>query len=152
MQHSTHSGGVPEVQLPLASLPVAKPDGQLPAPPAPQAADPYAAKVKAAWTILSDRYAGRLTSAELDHLFACFVLGLTTPAFGEGEPARHFEILRKLVALQVPPERTQAALHEIPESSAPWVEGAYASVERQGVNIGLALAAGGEADATGEHR
>ncbi|MCG7508223.1 hypothetical protein [Mesorhizobium retamae] len=148
MQHSAHGDGATEIQFPLAGLPAARPGGQ----PMPQGTDAYTSKTKAAWTILSDRYAGRLTSAELDHLFACFVLGLTTPAFGEAEPARHFEVVRKLVALQVPPERTQAALHEIPESSAPWVEGAYASVERQGVNIGLALAAGGEADATGEHR
>lgn len=151
MQHSAH-GDASEVQLPLASLPVAKPDGQQPAPDGRQAAELYTAKIRAAWTILSNRYGERLTSAELDHLFACFVLGLTTPAYGEKESARHFEILGKLVAQLLPPERTLAALHEIPGSSAPWVEGAYASVERQGVNIGLALAAGGEADATGVHR
>jgi hypothetical protein len=104
------------------------------------AIDFLASKVDAAWRILCDRYAGRMSAAEFDHLFARFVLGLTSPAYQDGAPSAHLQICRELLGRKLNPERVHIALHSIPESIAPWVEGAYDAVERQGGSIGLAFA------------
>lgn len=100
----------------------------------------FAPKAEGAWSILSAHYAQRVSGAELDHLFARFVLGLTSPAYAEAEPSVHFEICRALVGLKLPPERARAALHAVPEPTEAWVEGAFESVELQGAKMGEALA------------
>lgn len=92
-----------------------------------------------AWTALQRQYASRVTDAEIDHLFACFVLGLTSPAYAEREPALHFDLCRALVAVKLPPERTHAALHAVPEFTQPWIASACALIESQGAKIGRAL-------------
>jgi hypothetical protein len=99
----------------------------------------FAPKAEAAWTALQRQYASRITGAEIDHLFACFVLGLTSPAYAEQEPALHFDLCRALVAVNLPPERTEAALHTVPEPTQPWVASACALIESQGAKIGRAL-------------
>lgn len=99
----------------------------------------FAPRAEAAWNALQRQYASRISAAELDHLFACFVLGLTSPAYGEGEPVFHFDLCRALVAGNLPPERTEAALHAVPESTQPWVASAYQLVEKQGAKIGASL-------------
>ncbi|WP_185970263.1 MULTISPECIES: hypothetical protein [unclassified Mesorhizobium] len=96
----------------------------------------FAPKTEAAWAALQRQYASRIGAAELDHLLACFVLGLTSRAYGEGEPAFHFDLCRTLVAANLPPERTEAALHAVPEPTQPWVASAYLLVEKQGAKIG----------------
>lgn len=99
----------------------------------------FAPKVEAAWSVIDKQYAGRMSSAELDHLFACFVLGLTTPHFGESEPASHFQICQSLISIKLPPERTETALHAVPQASPPWVESARQLIESKGATIGNAL-------------
>ena len=99
----------------------------------------FAPKAEAAWAALQRQYASRISAAEIDHLLACFVLGLTTPAYGEGEPALHFDLCRALVAISLPPERTEAALHSVPEPTQPWVASAYQLIEKQGAKVGLSL-------------
>jgi hypothetical protein len=99
----------------------------------------FAPKAEAAWAALQRQYASRISVAELDHLLACFVLGLTTPAYGEAEPSLHFDLCRALVAVSLPPERTEAALHTVPEPTQPWVASAYQLIEKQGAKIGAAL-------------
>ncbi|CAN7371468.1 hypothetical protein [Mesorhizobium caraganae] len=99
----------------------------------------FAPKAEAAWAALQRQYASRISGAEIDHLLACFVLGLTTPAYGEGEPALHFDLCRALVAISLPPERTEAALHSVPEPTQPWVASAYQLIEKQGAKVGLSL-------------
>ena len=99
----------------------------------------FAPKAEAAWAALQRQYAGRISGPEIDHLLACFVLGLTTPAYGEGEPALHFDLCRALVAISLPPERTEAALHSVPEPTQPWVASAYQLIEKQGAKVGLSL-------------
>ncbi|EHK54195.1 hypothetical protein [Allomesorhizobium alhagi] len=98
-----------------------------------------APKAEAAWTALQRQYASRISDAEIDHLFACFVLGLTSPAYAEGEPALHFDVCRALVAVKLPPERVHAALHTMPEPTQPWLASACALIESQGAKIGSAL-------------
>jgi hypothetical protein len=100
----------------------------------------FAPRAEAAWNILNGHYATRVSDAELDHLFARFVLGLTSPSYGDTEPSVHFDICRALVGLKLPPERVRAALHTVPEPTEPWVEGAFESVELQGTKMGQALA------------
>jgi hypothetical protein len=99
----------------------------------------FTPKAEAAWTALQRQYSSRISDAELDHLFACFVLGLTFPAYSEQEPALHFDICRALVALKLPPERAHAALHTIPEPTQPWLATACARIESQGAKMGRTL-------------
>ncbi|ESW64731.1 hypothetical protein NKI32_22000 [Mesorhizobium sp. M0761] len=99
----------------------------------------FAPKAEAAWAALQRQYASRISAAELDHLLACFVLGLTSPACGEGDPGFHFDLCRALVAVNLPPERTEAALHAVPEPTQPWVASAYQLIEKQGAKVGLSL-------------
>jgi hypothetical protein len=101
--------------------------------------DVFAAKAEAAWSVLQQQYADRLSSAEVDHLFACFVFGLTSPIYADREPRLHFEVCRALVAIKLPPERAEAALRAIPEPTQPWIENAYQLIENQGAKIGYAL-------------
>jgi hypothetical protein len=99
----------------------------------------FAAKAEGAWGVLQRQYADRLTSAEVDHLFACFVFGLTSPIYAQREPSLHFDVCRALVAIKLPPERAEAALRAIPKPTQPWIENAYQSIENQGAKIGHAL-------------
>ncbi|WP_307277058.1 hypothetical protein [Phyllobacterium ifriqiyense] len=99
----------------------------------------FAPKIEAVWSVIDKQYAGRMSAAELDHLFACFVLGLTTPRFGEAEPASHYQICQSLVSIKLPPERTEAALHTVPPASQPWIENARSLIESKGERIGSAL-------------
>ncbi|WP_292118991.1 hypothetical protein [Mesorhizobium sp.] len=99
----------------------------------------FAPTVEASWAALQRRYADKITDAEIDHLFACFILGLTSPAYAEGEPALHFDVCRALVSTKLPPDRTEAALHAVPEPTQPWVASACDLIEKQGGKIGLSL-------------
>ncbi|MDL2400926.1 hypothetical protein [Rhizobium mayense] len=99
----------------------------------------FAPKVEIAWTALQQRYAGHLTGAEVDHLFACLVFGLTSPTYAEHEPAHHFDICHALVATMLPPDRTYAALHAVPEPTQPWVESVREQLESQGARMGRTL-------------
>ncbi|WP_163271888.1 hypothetical protein [Chelativorans alearense] len=99
----------------------------------------FAPKAEAAWAALQRQYTSRITEAEIDHLFACFVLGLTSPAYAEREPALHFDVCRALAAVKLPPERVHAALYTVPEPTQPWLASAYALIESQGAKMGRAL-------------
>lgn len=99
----------------------------------------FAPKVEVAWTALQRQYASRLTGAEFDHLFACLVFGLTSPAYAEREPALHFDICRALVAMKLPPDRADAALHAVPEPTESWVLSAREQIESQAVRMGHTL-------------
>lgn len=101
--------------------------------------DVFAPNVEAVWSVIDKQYAGRMSSAEVDHLFACFVLGLTTPHYAASESASHYEICQSLIAIKLPPERTEAALHTVPPASQPWVESARELIESKGATIGSAL-------------
>jgi hypothetical protein len=99
----------------------------------------FAPKVEVAWAALQQRYASRLTSAEIDYLFACLVFGLTSPVYAEGEPSLHFDVCRVLVAMKLPPDRAEAALHTVPEPTEPWVESLREQLESQAAKMGQAL-------------
>lgn len=97
-------------------------------------------KVDAAWSALQHQYADRLTTAEVDFLFARLVLGLISPFYAEREPALHFTACAALVGRKLPSERVHAALHAVPEPSQPWVERAFELAEEHGTKIGMTLA------------
>lgn len=99
----------------------------------------FAPKVEVAWTALHRQYASHLTGAELDHLFACLVFGLTSPAYAEREPALHFDICRALVGTKLPSDRADAALHSVPEPTQPWVESVCEQIESQAIKMGQTL-------------
>ncbi|MEF0943923.1 hypothetical protein [Rhizobium sp. BR 362] len=99
----------------------------------------FAPKVEVAWSALQQRYANRLTEAEVDYLFACLIFGLTSPAFGEGEPSFHFDICRALVAMKLPPDRAGAALYTVPAPTEPWVESLREQLESQSAKMGQTL-------------
>ncbi|MGG6897873.1 hypothetical protein [Rhizobium sp. BR 315] len=99
----------------------------------------FAPKIEVAWTALQRRYASRITDAELDYLFACLVLGLTSPAYADGDPLLHFEACRALVGTKLLPDRADAALHTVPTLSQPWVESIREQLESQAAKMGRAL-------------
>jgi len=99
----------------------------------------FAPKIEVAWTALQDRYASRLTGAEVDYLFACLVYGLTSPAYGEGEPLFHFDVCHALVRMKLPPDRADAALYSVPELTQPWVDTVREQLESQAAKMGRAL-------------
>lgn len=99
----------------------------------------FAPKVEVAWAALQREYAGRITGTELDHLFACLVFGLTSPAYGEREPALHFDVCRALVAMKLTPDRADVALHAVPEPTQPWITSARGMIEEQGASMGRML-------------
>lgn len=103
--------------------------------------DLFAPKAEAAWKSLSSRFASRLSDAELDHLYAVFVYGLTAPSYADREPVAHLEMCRTLLELNLSPERARDALHAVPASTDPWVISAYQTMERRGAEFGAALAA-----------
>ncbi|WP_273795064.1 hypothetical protein [Brucella intermedia] len=102
-------------------------------------ADMFAGKAEAVWGRLTARFAERLSPAEFDHLYALFIFGLTSPAYGEGDSTAHLGICRALLDLQLPPERADAALRFVPETTDSWVLSAFETLERRGVEIGRAL-------------
>lgn len=97
-------------------------------------------EVNATWSALTSRFADRLSIAELDHLFAVFILGLTSHSFGWREPRDHLEACRSLLELKMSPERARVALHAVPEAKEAWVASAYETMERRGIEMGLAIA------------
>lgn len=99
----------------------------------------FAPKIEVAWTALQDRYASRLTGAEVDYLFACLVYGLTSPVYGEGEPLFHFDVCHALVRMKLPPDRADAALYSVPELTQPWVDTVREQLESQAAKMGRAL-------------
>jgi hypothetical protein len=100
----------------------------------------FAPKAEAAWCALDTHFAARLRPVELDYLYALFVFGLTLPSFANNEPDEHFEICRTLLELKLSPERAEAALHVVPEAKEAWVEAAYKTMERRGIEMGLTVA------------
>lgn len=99
----------------------------------------FAPKVEAAWTALQRQYADRITDAELDHLFACLVFALTSPAYANRQPHLHFEVCHALVAATLSSDRAHAALHAVPEPTQPWVVSARELIESQGARMGRLL-------------
>ncbi len=99
----------------------------------------FAPKIEVAWTALQERYASRLTGPEVDYLFACLVFGLTSPAYGEGEPLFHFDVCRALVTMKLPPDRADAALYSVPELTQPWADTVREQLESQAAKMGRAL-------------
>jgi len=99
----------------------------------------FTQKALAAWETLERRFATQLQAAEMDHMFARFVLGLTSPIHGDGEPLIHLDACRKVLALKLTPERIDRALRTVPTASAPWVETAYESIEALDAKAGREL-------------
>jgi hypothetical protein len=99
----------------------------------------FTQKALAAWETLDRRFAAQLSSEEMDHLFARFVFGLTSPIHSEDEPIVHLDICRKILALKLTPERIDFALRNVPTASAPWVETAYQTFETLGAKEGREL-------------
>lgn len=102
----------------------------------------YEAKARAAWKALGNRYGARLSQVEIDHLHARFVMGLTTPGFGEGPSAVHLRACAGLLALDLPPHRVEAALEHVPPDAEEWVEAAFVSIEDHGERIGREISNG----------
>ena len=104
----------------------------------------FAAEVNATWSALNSRFADRISSAELDHLLAVFIFGLTSQSFGGNEPQAHLAACRSLLELKLPADRVHAALHTVPEATVPWVTAAYEAIELRGLDKALEFA--GQAD------
>jgi hypothetical protein len=99
----------------------------------------FTQKALAAWEALETRFAAQVSAAEIDHLFARFVYGLTSPIYGEDDPHVHLDICRRVLALKLTPERIDFALRNVPTASAPWVETAYQTFETLGAKEGREL-------------
>ncbi|KAB2726423.1 hypothetical protein [Brucella anthropi] len=96
-------------------------------------------KALAAWRALEGRYSEELSSPEIDHLYALYILGLTIPFFGHREPMKHLDACRALLHLRLTPERSERALTEVPTASVDWVHKAFLSIEQLGSRDGHAL-------------
>lgn len=99
----------------------------------------FAGQAMSAWEILESRFASQVSTAELDHLFARFVLGLTSPFYDGDEPAIHLSICQTILALKLSPDRVDQALHSVPKPTEAWVESAFRSVESLGEKEGRKL-------------
>lgn len=99
----------------------------------------FAPKIEVGWAALQRQYASHLTGVELDHLLACLVFGLTSPAYAEREPALHFDICRALLGTRLPADRVDAALYSVPEPTQPWVANVREQIEDQAVKMGRTL-------------
>lgn len=96
-------------------------------------------KALAAWRVLEGRYLEQLSSPEVDHLYALYILGLTLPFFGDHEPMVHLDACRSLLKLTLPAERAEEALCKVPAASEDWVRKAFLSIEQLGARDGRAL-------------
>ncbi|WP_237352783.1 hypothetical protein [Rhizobium leguminosarum] len=96
-------------------------------------------RVEGAWTALQRQYGGQISDAEIDYFFACFVLGLTTPAFTDRDPSLHFDVCRALVLIKLPPDRADAALYSVPAPTQAGVESVSELIESKGVAMGHAV-------------
>lgn len=96
-------------------------------------------KALGAWNALETRYASQITRDELDHLFALFVLGLTTPFYGQGNPTAHLDMCRRLMSPKLDQDRVERALRSVPTPSQSWVEKAFLSIEHLGAKDGQSL-------------
>lgn len=99
----------------------------------------FAAQAMSAWAVLESRFSSQVSSAELDHLFARFVLGLTSPFYGNEEPVTHLSICQTILALKLSPDRIDQALCSVPEPTEAWVESAFRSIELLGEKEGRKL-------------
>lgn len=112
--------------------------------------DIFAPEADAAWKALNSRFADRLSMAELDHLYALFIFGLTSPSYVEREPTAHLEICRALLERKLPPDRIHNALHAVPQPVQPWLASAFEAMERRGTETGLAIARQNRIEETSE--
>ncbi|MBY5903628.1 hypothetical protein ELI38_31300 (plasmid) [Rhizobium leguminosarum] len=99
----------------------------------------FVPSIEAAWSALQRQYAGQISDAEIDYFFACFVLGLTTPAYTNQDPSLHFDVCRALVSIKLPAYRADAALYSVPAPTQTGVESACELIESKGVKMGRAL-------------
>lgn len=79
--------------------------------------DTFAPEALAVWDVLETRFGQHLAPGEIDHLFARFVFGLTSPLHGDDAPRNHLHICRAALGLMLSPERIEGAL----QASSEWV-------------------------------
>lgn len=108
------------------------------APPDPFL-DVLVPKVIPAWKALEARYGKELSAPEKNYLFARFILELTTPFYGEGEPAIHLVACRSLLERVLPAADATQALETVPQSPMDWVANAFDAIEQVGLEGGLNL-------------
>ncbi|KAB2680996.1 MULTISPECIES: hypothetical protein [Brucella] len=134
----------PRVELPAMSrgfsaLAVKRTEDKRAHAPVLPGIDVFATKTEAVWSVLTGRFAERLSPAEFDHLYALFIFGLTSPAYEAEQPAVHLGICRELLERKLSPGRADAALRLVPETTDSWVLSAFETMERRGVETGRAL-------------
>ncbi|MCY1304476.1 hypothetical protein D9M70_542340 [compost metagenome] len=96
-------------------------------------------KALGAWRALETRYALQITRDELDHLFALYMLGLTTPFYGEVSSQVHIDACRVVLALALDEDRVDRALRNVPPATHSWVEKAFLSIEHLGAKDSQSL-------------
>ncbi|WP_455296844.1 hypothetical protein [Brucella pituitosa] len=96
-------------------------------------------KASGAWNALETRYASQISPDELDHLFALFVLGLTSPFYVNASSLEHLEACRTLMSLKLDDYRVERALRSVPATTQSWIEKAFLSIEQLGMKDGRAL-------------
>lgn len=101
--------------------------------------DMLAPKIVPAWNALEARYGKELSAPEKGYLFARFILGLTTPFYGEDEPATHLIACRSLLERVLPAADATRALETVPQPSMDWVANAFDAIEQVGLKGGLNL-------------
>lgn len=98
-----------------------------------------APKAVSAWNALEVRYGKELSAPEKGYLFARFILGLTTPFYGEGAPSLHLSACRSLLLRVLPPAEATQALEQVPQPSMDWVAKAFEAIEQIGLRDGRNL-------------
>lgn len=101
--------------------------------------DMLAPKVVPAWSALAERCGEELSASEKNYLFARFILGLTTPFYGEGDPSLHLAACRSLLEQVLAPADATQALETVPQPSLDWVANAFDAIEQVGLKGGLNL-------------
>lgn len=89
-------------------------------------------RVRVAGDALRRRYGGELTAAEVDLVFAHYLLGLVATARPEAAPEWQLSMVRSLAALLLTPEEVDRAVHGVPPADESFVARALRTAEQVG--------------------
>lgn len=101
--------------------------------------DLLAPKTNATWKALKLRFEEEFTSSECRHLFARYVLGLTTPLLIQAEPTFHLVICRLLLERVLLSTEATIALETVPDAPSELATRAFHSIEQIGLRDGRRL-------------
>ncbi len=99
----------------------------------------FAEKADMAWKALQSRFAAQIAEDQIDYLLARYVLGLTSPFYGEDDPHVHLHVCQTVLKPELPADRIEKAMKTVPQASEAWIERAFDTIEELGIRDGRML-------------